>query len=52
MQGLPYALAITPANVTGRNGALLAFEQNKDELTEKKAFYVMEGIAEILLPME
>jgi len=36
-QGLPHALAITAANVTDRNGALLAFEQNKDELTEVKS---------------
>jgi len=34
---LPHALAITAANVTDRNGALLAFEHNKDELTEVKS---------------
>ena len=28
-QGLPHAFAVTAANVTDRNGALLAFEQNK-----------------------
>ena len=35
-QGLPHALAVTAANVTDRKGALLAFEQNKDELPEVK----------------
>ena len=34
---MPHALAVTAANVTDRNGALLAFEQNKDELTEVKS---------------
>ena len=34
---LSHALAITAANVTDRKGALLAFEQNKDELTEVKS---------------
>ncbi len=36
-QGLPHALAVTAANITDRTGALLAFEQNKDELTEVKS---------------
>ncbi len=36
-QGLPHTLTITAANVTDRNGALLAFEYNKDELTEVKS---------------
>ena len=31
---------ITPANVTDRNGAILAFEQNKDELTEIKSYFM------------
>ena len=34
---MPHALAITAANVTDRTGALLAFEQNKDELIEVKS---------------
>ena len=33
-QGLPHAFAVTAANVTDRNGALLAFEQNRTELDE------------------
>ena len=36
IQGLPYAFAITSANVTDRSGALFAFEQNKEELRELK----------------
>ncbi len=36
-QGFPHALAVTAVNVTDRNGALLAFEHNKDELTEVKS---------------
>ena len=36
-QGLPHALAIAAANVTDRNGALLAFEHNKEELTRVKS---------------
>ena len=35
-QGLPYAFAITAANITDGQGALLAFEQNKEELEEVK----------------
>ncbi len=35
-QGFPHAFAVTPANVTDRKGALLAFEHNKEELTEVK----------------
>lgn len=35
-QGLPHAFAITAANVTDRQGALVAFEQNKEELVELK----------------
>ncbi len=34
---MPHALAVTSANVTDRKGALLAFEQNKDGLTEVKS---------------
>ena len=37
-QGLPYAFAITAANVTDRSGSLLVFEENKDELTEERRF--------------
>ena len=33
---MPHAFAITAANVTDRQGALLAFEQSKEELTEVK----------------
>ena len=36
-QGFPHALAVTAANVTDRNGVLLAFEHDKDELTEVKS---------------
>ena len=42
-QGLPHALAVTAANVTDRTGALPAFEQNKDELTEVKSILCDEG---------
>ena len=35
-QGLPHAFAITAINITDRQGALLAFEQNKEELEEVK----------------
>lgn len=35
-QGLPHALAIAAANVTDRNGALFAFDHNKEALTEVK----------------
>ena len=35
-QGLPHAICITTANVTDRNGALVAFEANKDALSEVK----------------
>ena len=35
-QGLPHAFAITAANITDRQGALLAFEQNKEELGDVK----------------
>ena len=35
-QAAPYAIAVPPTNVTDRSGALLAFEQNKEELTEVK----------------
>ncbi len=35
--GFPHAFAITAANVPDIKGALLAFEQNKDELTEVKS---------------
>lgn len=36
-QGLPHCIAITPANVTDRKGALLAFETAPDELSQVKA---------------
>ncbi len=36
-QGFSHALSITAANITDRTGALLAFEQNKDRLTEVKS---------------
>lgn len=35
-QGLPHAIAITTANVTDRGGALLAFSNNKQPLSEVK----------------
>ncbi len=35
-QGFLYALTITAANVTDRHSMLLAFDQNKNELTEVK----------------
>ena len=34
---MPHALAITAANSNDRKGALLAFKQNKEELTEVKS---------------
>jgi transposase len=36
-QGLPHAIAVTTANVTDRSGALLAFSQNKQTLSEVKS---------------
>ena len=30
MQGLPYALAVTAANITDRKGCLLALERGRD----------------------
>lgn len=32
-QGLPHAVAVTPANVTDRKGALRAFARSKDSLS-------------------
>ncbi len=40
LQSVPKDCRITPANVTDRNGAILAFEQNKDELTEIKSYFM------------
>ncbi len=42
-QGVPHALSVTAANVTDRKGALLAFGQNKDELTEMKSILCDDG---------
>ncbi len=50
-QGLPHALAIRAANVTDRKGALLAFEHNKDELTEVKSILCDGGYSASRLPM-
>ena len=36
-QGAPHAFATTAANATDRHGALLAFEQNREELSEVKS---------------
>ena len=36
MQGLPHAIAITTANVTDRDGALIVFETHKSALSEVK----------------
>lgn len=33
-EGLPHALCVTTANVTDRNGALIALAENKEQLSE------------------
>ena len=40
------------ANVTDRHGALLAFEQNREELSEVKSLSGDSGCRGSLLPME
>ena len=51
-QGLPYAFAITAANITDRQGALLAFKQHQEELEELKGILCAEGYMGNYLPME